>query len=82
MCRSSWELDVYVRHHIAQLADECRAYTAIDQKGEGPARLLTEFRHRLGIGLIQIGQALAGYEAVRSLSTPPSRPAQWGTPGS
>ena len=82
MYRSTWELDAYVRHHTASLADEHRACAPLDQDGDGPARLVTQLRHRLGVALIQVGRALAGYDAVRGLPTPPRRPAPWGNPGS
>ena len=81
MYRSTWELEAYVRHHIADLADEHRTCALSDQSNEGPARIVTQLRRRLGIGLIKIGHALAGYDAVRGLSTPPARPAASG-PGS
>jgi hypothetical protein len=38
---------------------------------------LTQLRHRLGIGLIKVGGALAGYDGVRGHSTPPARSATW-----
>jgi hypothetical protein len=81
MYRSTWELAAYVRHHIADLADERRACSPIDRANGGSMSLLTQLRHRLGIGLIKIGHALAGSDAVRGLSSPPARPATWG-PGS
>jgi hypothetical protein len=81
MYRSNWELAVYVRHHIASLADERRGCSPIDRDEDGPARLVTQLRHRLGIGLIRAGHALAGYDAVRVLPTPPGRPAPSGHPG-
>ena len=81
MFRNHWELAAYVRHHIADLAREHRACSSISRDDEEPARLLTQLRHRLGIGLIQVGHALAGHDAVRGLPTPTSRPAPWG-PGS
>jgi hypothetical protein len=81
MYRSNWELAAYVRHHTASLADERRACSPIAQD-DRPAGLLTQLRHRLGIGLIQVGHALAGYDAVRGLPTRPHRPAPWGQPGS
>jgi hypothetical protein len=78
MYRSTWELAAYVDHHIADLADERRACSRFDQDEDRPVSLLTHLRQRLGIGLIQIGQALAGCDAVRGLPTPPTRPATWG----
>ena len=82
MYRSNWELAAYVRDHIAYLTDERRACSRSEQGDDGPASLLTQLRHRIGIGLIQVGHALAGYEAVRVLPTPPTRPATWGQSGS
>ena len=82
MYRSNWELTVYVRDHIASLADERRTCSLIAQDNNRPARQLTRLRHRLGIGLILVGRALAGYDAVRALPTPPGQPAPWGQPGS
>ena len=81
MYRSTWELAAYVRHHIAELADERRTCSPIIHNSEGAASPMTQVRRRLGIGLIKIGHALAGYDGVRRLSTPPARPATWG-PGS
>lgn len=80
MYRSNWELTAYVRDHIAFLANERRACSPTEEEG-GPASLLTQLRHRLGIGLIQLGRALAGYDTVRGLPKPPGRPAAWGQPG-
>ena len=82
MYRSNWELAAYVRHHTASLADERRACSPIDPGHDGQASLLTQIRHRLGIGLIQVGQVLAGYDAVQGLPTPPGRRALWGQSGS
>ena len=79
MYRSTWELATYVRHHIADLADERRACTPITYSSDGPASLLTQLRHRLGIALINVGQTLAGYDVARGLPTPPARPATWGS---
>ena len=81
MFRNHWELAAYVRHHIADLAKEHRACSRFAQDDERPARRLSQLRHGPGIGLIQLGHALAGYDAVRGLPPPPSRPALWG-PGS
>jgi hypothetical protein len=81
MYRSPWELATYVRYHIADLADEHRACSPTAQSGQAPARILTQLRHRLGITLIKVGRALAGYDALRGLAAPPARPVTWG-PGS
>jgi hypothetical protein len=78
MYRSTWELAAYVQHHIADLADERRACSPIDRANGGPMSLLIQLRYRLGIGLIKIGHALAGYDAVRGLSAPSARLATWG----
>ncbi len=79
MYRSTWELAAYVRYHIADLADERRSCSPITQSRDGPTSLLTQLRHRLGIALIKVGQALAGYDAIRGLPTSPARPATWGS---
>jgi hypothetical protein len=79
MYRSTWELAAYVRHHIADLADERRACAPLDLKNDRPVSLLTRIRLRLGMGLIQVGHALAGYDAIRGLPTPTARPATWGS---
>jgi hypothetical protein len=81
MYRSTWELATYVRHHIAELADERRACTPVGQSAGRLARPVIQVRHRLGLGLIKVGQALAGYDGVRGLPPAPARPATWG-PGS
>jgi hypothetical protein len=81
MYRSPWELATYVRYHIADLAEEHRACSPIAQSDQAPARILTQLRHRLGITLIKVGRALAGYDALRGLAAPPARPVTWG-PGS
>lgn len=81
MYRSTWELAAYVRHHIADLTDERRACSPITQSNEGAASLLTQLRHRLGMGLIQVGQVLADYDTIRGLPTSSARHATWG-PGS
>jgi hypothetical protein len=81
MYRSPWELAIYVRYHIADLADEHRACSPVAQSDQAPARMLTQLRHRLGITLIKVGRALAGYDALRGLAAPPARPVTWG-PGS
>jgi hypothetical protein len=81
MYRSTWELATYVRHHIADLADERRTCSPITQSAGRLARPGTQVRHRLGLALIKLGEVLAGYEAVRGLPTAPARPATWG-PGS
>jgi hypothetical protein len=81
MHRNHWELAALVRHRIAYLADERQVCSQIDQDDHGAAILLTQFRHRLGMSLIQVGHALAGYDTVRGLATPSARHATWG-PGS
>jgi hypothetical protein len=81
MYRSSCELAVLVRHRIAYLGDEREACSPIDRGSDRPASLMTLLRHRLGIALIQVGQGLAGADALRGLPTSPARPAAWG-PGS
>ena len=81
MYRSTWELSTYVRHHIADLVDERRTCAPVRQSAGRVARPVAQVRHRLGIGLIKVGQALAGYEAGQGLPTAPARPATWG-PGS
>ena len=78
MYRSTWELATYVRHHIADLVDERRACSPITQSPGRLASPVTQVRQRLGLGLIKIGEILAGYEAVRGLPKPPARPAPWG----
>ena len=75
MYRSTWELEAYVRQHIAHLADERRACSWISPSVDRLPNPITQFRHRLGIGLIKVGQALAGYDAGRGLPTTPPRPA-------
>jgi len=77
MYRSPWELATYVRYHIADLADEHRACSPVAQSDQAPARMLTQLRHRLGITLIKVGRALAGYDALRGLAAPPARPVTW-----
>jgi hypothetical protein len=79
MYRSTWELAAYVRHHIADLADERQACSPIARTNGGPASLVTQLRHRLGMGLIRVGQVLADYDTVRRLPAPPVRPATWGS---
>lgn len=79
MNRSTWEIDAYVRHHIADLADERRACSPIGRDNDRPASLIARLRHRLGIGLITVGHALAGYDTVRGLPTSSVRPATWGS---
>jgi hypothetical protein len=78
MYRSHWELAAIVRQRNAYLAHERQVCSRIDQTGGGPASLLTQLRHRLGIGLIRVGRALAGYDTLRGLPTPPARAATWG----
>ena len=79
MYRSTWELAAYVHHHIADLADERRACSPIDRTDAGPASLVAQLRHRLGMGLIRVGHALADYDTVRRLPTPSAHPATWGS---
>jgi hypothetical protein len=79
MYRSTWELDVHIRQHIADLADERRACSPIAESAGRLPSPMTQLRHRLGIGLIKVGQALAGYDGVRGLPTSPPRPATWGS---
>jgi hypothetical protein len=79
MYHSSCELAVLVRHRIATLHDEREACSPIDQGDDRPASLMTQLRHRLGIVLIQVGQALAGSDAIRGLPTTPARPPAWGS---
>ncbi len=81
MYRSPWELDALVRQRTAYLIGEREVCSQIDRTDDRPASLVTQIRHRLGIGLIKVGHALAGYDAVRGLPTAPARPATWG-PGS
>jgi hypothetical protein len=81
MYRSPWELAALVRHRTAYLTDERRICSQIDQHDDGPASLVTQLRHRLAIGLIRVGHALAGHATVRGLPRPSARPATWG-PGS
>ena len=79
MYRSPWELAALVRHRTAYLAHERQVCSQFDQEGDGPASLVTQLRHRVGIGLIKVGQALAGYDTAGRLPTPSARPATWGT---
>ena len=81
MYRSPWELEALVRQRTAYLVHERQVCSQIDQADVGRASLVTQIRHRLGIGLIRVGHALAGYDALRGLPTSPVRPATWG-PGS
>jgi hypothetical protein len=81
MYRSHWELAAYVRHRNAYLAHERLVCSQIDQAGARPANLVTQIRHRLGMGLIRVGHALAGNDTVRGLPKAHVRPATWG-PGS
>jgi hypothetical protein len=77
MYRSPWELAAIVRHRHAYLALERQLCSQID-RADGPASRATWLRHRLGIGLIRIGHALAGYDGVQGLPAPSARPAPWG----
>ena len=79
MYRSTWELDAYVRYHIADLVDDRQTCSPITQNVDGLASPMTRLRHRLGIGLIKVGQALAGYDMARGLPTSPAGPAMWGS---
>ena len=79
MYRSHWELDLIARHRIADIATECQHYAQTQQYETGLARQLTHFRHGLGIGLIQIGQRLAGHDAARGMPVP-SHAVTWGHP--
>jgi hypothetical protein len=81
MYRSPWELAAYVRHRNAYLAHERLVCSQIDRAGARPANLVTQIRHRLGIGLIRVGHALAGNDTVRGLPKAHVRPATW-SPGS
>ena len=78
MYRSTWELATYVRHHIAELAGERRACSPVTPSAGRWGDPVTQIRHRLGIGLIKVGQVLAGFEGVRVLPPEPARPAKWG----
>jgi hypothetical protein len=84
MYRSEWELTSYVRHRLADLADEHPTRGQIDHAivGLAMANLLTQLRQGLGIALIRVGHALAGSDAHSGLSIPPARPAVGGQPGS
>jgi hypothetical protein len=77
MFRSYWELDTLARHRNAEIASECARYTRAEQSNPHytPTNLLTHLRHRLGIGLIELGRALAGCDAARGLPSPPAHPA-------
>jgi hypothetical protein len=79
MYRSHWELAALVRQRNAYLADERQICSQIDRTDDGPASPVTQLRHRLGVGLIKVGQALAGYDGVRGLPTSPPRPATCGS---
>ena len=79
MYRSHWEIAALVRQRNAYLAEERRVCSMIDRTDNRPARLVIQMRHRLGIGFIKVGHALAGYDAVRGLPTAPARPATWGS---
>jgi hypothetical protein len=81
MYRSTWELDIYARHHAAALADLRRACSPVEQGTLAPARLGVQLRHRLGMSLIQAGRVQAGCDAVRALPAAP-RAATWGHSGS
>jgi hypothetical protein len=78
MYRSHWELAAYVRQRNAYLIDERRVCSLIDRTNDGRASLVTQLRQRLGMGLIRVGHALAGYDSVRRFPTPSARSATWG----
>ena len=78
MYRSLWELAALVRQRNAYLADERQICSQIDRTDDGPASPVTQLRHRLGIGLIRVGHALAGYDTAGRLPSPSARPATWG----
>jgi hypothetical protein len=78
MYRSHWELAALVRQRNAYLAHERHVCSEIDWTDPGPSRLVPQLRHRLGLALIRVGQALAGYNTVGRLPTPSARPATWG----
>lgn len=61
--RSEWELTCYVRQRVADLAQEYPKRGAASPPA-GVARRWRLARHRVGIGLIQLGQALAGADAI------------------
>jgi hypothetical protein len=77
MYRSYWELDTLARHRNAEIATECQRYTQGEQSDRriAPPTLLTTWRHRVGIGLIELGRALADCDATRGLPVPPAHPA-------
>jgi hypothetical protein len=79
MYRSTWELDAYVRQHISELADERRSCSSIARRVDRLPSRLTQLQRRLGISLIKVGQALAGYDGVRGLPTSPPHPVTWGS---
>jgi hypothetical protein len=76
MYRSDCELSAYVRHHIAQLANDRRSCAVLGRSGAEPAHKLAGLRRRLGLGLIQLGSALAGSDATRVLPASPLPPAR------
>jgi hypothetical protein len=78
MYRSHWELAALVRQRNAYLIEERQACLQIDRTDDRPASLVTHLRYRLGVSLIRVGHALAGYDALRGLPTPPARPATQG----
>jgi hypothetical protein len=79
MYRSTWEIAAYIRHHIADIADDRRACSPIAKSVGGLTSPMTQLRHRLGLGPIKVGHALAGYDAVRVLPASTARPATWGS---
>jgi hypothetical protein len=82
MYRSHWELAALVRQRNAYLAHERHVCSEIDWTDAGSSRLITQLRHRLGMALIRVGQALAGYDGALRLPTPSARPATWGSSSS
>ena len=75
MGRSDWEIALYVHHHIAELVAESLSHPSLRQHVDEPASFVTRLRRRLGIGLIQLGHALAGVDALHQRPAPAIRPA-------
>jgi hypothetical protein len=77
MYRSYWELDILSRQRNAEIATACQRYTQgeLSDRRVAPTTLLTTLRHRLGIGLIELGRALADGDATRGMPVPPAHPA-------
>jgi len=78
MYRNYFELEAIARHRIAEITEECQRCAQVDGGRRRSHTLLTYVRQHLGIALIQLGQALAGQEARRSVGPRPTRPAIWG----